>query len=206
MAININGLSIAGDGGFSVTNSSSKAFFANTSQNYTLAESTQYIEGTNAPNANWRITKVERRAGRVFYTAARSMANGGSSGYTTDIFVITPSHGWVNYSVKFRVYNQGYQGPGYAEYLLDGTGGDYTGVLKTVRVSAGGLGLTSASLRTNTPQAGPNNLYDGDSRVTETVQMSMPSWASSKVEVEWSNNFSLVSSITANWQIQLLGD
>jgi hypothetical protein len=35
--------------------------------------------------------------------------------------------------------------------------------------------------------------------------MVMPSWTGTTVEVEWSSNFSLVSSITANWQILLQG-
>ena len=206
MAININGTTITGGGGFSVTNSSSTQFFDNTSQTYTLSEGAQYIEGTPLFNSNWRMSKVERRAGRTFFTASRSFPNGGSPGFTRDIFVITPSHGWTSYSCKFKVYADGYSSAGYAEYLLDGTGGDYTGVIRTVRAGAGGVQPGAPTLRTNTPIAGPNNYYDGDSQVLQTVQMTVPSWVGCKMEVEWTDNFSLVSSITANWQIQLKGD
>jgi hypothetical protein len=204
MPININGTTIQGGGNFTVANSSNQTFFSNYNTQ-TLQEPSQIIEGTVLPNSAWRMSKVERRAGTIYYTAAREMDNGSSPGYTRDIFTITPSHGWVSYHCKFRIYGIGYAGPANAEWLVDGTGGDYTGVIKTIRGNSGGIQLQNPSLRVNQPQAGPNNFYDGDSRVNQVIQMQMPSWTSSTVEVEWSSNFSLVSSITANWQILLQG-
>lgn len=206
MALDINGLTVSGGGNFTVTNSSSTNFFGSVN-NQQLDERAVYYNGTTLANSAWKMTKSVRRGGTNYYTAARYMDNGGQPGYTRDLFVITPSHGWVNYHVQFRIYSFGYQGPGYAQYILDGTGGDYTGVIRTYISGVGGIQLTSPSLRTNTPQAGPNNYYDGDSRVLETVQMSMPSWTGGLVEVEWSDNFNLVSSIQtpANWQIELKG-
>lgn len=202
--IDLNSTTIQGGGNFTVTNSSSQTFFSNYNSK-TLSVPASYIEGTVAPNSAWRISKVVRRAGTTFYTAAREMSNGGSPGYTSDIFTITPSHGWVSYHVKFRIYGIGYSGPAHGEWILTGTGGDYTGVITAVRGNVGGVAMNSPSLRVNTPSAGPNNYYDGDSRVTETVQMVMPAWNGSTIEVEWTDNFSLVSSITANWQILLTG-
>lgn len=205
MPININGTTIQGGSDtFTVANSSSQTFFSNYNAR-TIQEPSQIIEGTTLPNTAWRMSKVERRAGLIYYTAAREMAQASGPGYTRDIFTITPSHGWVSYHCKFRIYGIGYSGPANAEWLVDGTGGDYVGVIKTIRGNSGGTQLGSPSLRVNTPSAGPNNYYDGDSRVTQTTQMVMPPWTGTTVEVEWSSNFSLVSSITANWQILLQG-
>jgi len=207
MPININGTTIqGGSNNFTVANASNQTFFSNFNAR-TIQEPSQIIEGTVLPNNSWRMSNVVRRGGTTYFTAAREMPNGGSSGYTRDIFTITPSHGWVFYHCKFRVYGIGYAGPANAEWLVDGTGGDYTGVIRNIRAPTGGVRIESPSLRVNTAQAGPSGaFYDGDSRVNQTIQMVMPTWTGSTVEVEWSSNFSLVSSITAQWQIQLQGD